>query len=260
MLFVFLVLLYTLRIASVHATEHYSIRYCDDRRIPVEFLADCTRVLSITQKPLCEKFLNNQACRVAPSYEALTGIDLSVMCASITYRIYDQKLWPFFSRGARSLPCEIDALTEYSIDNEIFSEIGPHEAHEMLHQFQFASEKLAGLTIKHPLFLTSMMEAEKRSGAISVYQKLSKRLQRAYSNKITAFLSETKDKSDICMRNLNSVEALAYSLDPDFISKIYIDIKNVSGTLSVFALADLLDGASSGAFRSILTETCGLRK
>ncbi len=138
---------------------------------PIKIRVDCSHLKDSATKDLCGRFAENQTCKVLLAYRKITGIHVERRCPTVTYTIYDRHNWPNVNAaGGMSVECRVDYLAEYALQPNARSAIGPYEVHEILHQYQMADETLDELTAFHPLFSSSMLEAEREVGDMRAYQ------------------------------------------------------------------------------------------
>jgi hypothetical protein len=129
--------------------------------IPMKFVVDCSRVKDAADRQLCEPFIVNQACKIAPAYLKITGVKLDHRCQVLTYTIYDQDNFPHpGGPGGLSYRCRIDYLAEHALRPYARSNVGPYDTHELLHHYQMTIPVLTDITGMHVLFGPSMAEAQ----------------------------------------------------------------------------------------------------
>jgi hypothetical protein len=130
---------------------------------PVTFKIDCSKLKDPAAKALCKPFIENQACKLFPAYRKITGIKLEDRCRMINYTIYDRDNWPHSGAGGMSFNCQIDYMAQYAFQNRPKA-LGPYDEHEILHHYRMSHKVLDRLTAAHPLFESSMLEAEREIG------------------------------------------------------------------------------------------------
>jgi hypothetical protein len=143
--------------------------------IPVRFRLDCSHVRNAAAREQCQRFIENQACKVFPAYRRITGIELEKTCPEITYTIYDRDQWPHpqGGEGGVALRCATELLSEVSV--LLKSQIGPYDVHELLHLYQ---SQLGALPYSHILFGASQLEARREIGDHNGYEAAFARMKK----------------------------------------------------------------------------------
>ncbi|MGD9804487.1 MAG: hypothetical protein AB7E80_13875 [Hyphomicrobiaceae bacterium] len=215
--------------ATLHTAQAADGRYvvtscANGTRLPIAFVADCSRLGSAATRALCATFIENQACRVYPTYRRLTGIDIAPRCRRIKCIIHDLSSAPGGRDfGGMAKGCEVAFMAKYAIDLRKDSPIGPHEVHELLHHFRMSSSALKPLTHGHALFGSSMAEAISQLGDHTTYAQDLKRL-RTEADRIEKKLEAPPwppAHSTRCRLARLVVESRVYLERPETIATIY---------------------------------------
>jgi hypothetical protein len=217
----------------------------------VNFTIDCSR-LDLETKKLCSSFIQNQACRVFAAYRKITGIDVNRVCPTISYTIYNRANWRYGTAGGISFRCRIEMLADGSLQAKAKSAIGPYEVHELLHQFQMASQTLHDITAYHPLFASSMLEAEREIGDISSYGREYARLEPDIQRMRTSLEKGTIRAADTCRIAQSVVEETLYLKDRHNVYKSYRFLKEETSQNPAARLSATLVALSAGASRQFL--------
>jgi len=199
--------------SAARAADVTTVTSCPSQpAIPVKFVVDCSHVKDAATRQLCGPFIANQACKVFPAYRRITGIRLEQRCPTLTYTIYDQDNFPHGgSAGGMSYSCQIDHMAQYALQQWANSTIGPYEVHEILHHYQMTSKELAAMTVAHPLFETSMADAQGEVGDNVLHDRSVARLKNVEVPRLRAALQEgTVKPADQCKAARTIVEGELY--------------------------------------------------
>jgi hypothetical protein len=228
------------------------------QHMPVEFKVDCSYLEDPTTRKLCRPFAENQACKVFPAYRKITGIDVEQLCPTISYTLYDRDNWPHGSAaGGVSLKCRIDQLAEYALRQNANSAIGPHEVHEMLHQYQMVHKTLDQLTALHPLFSSSMLEVERELGESKAFELGYGRLKQDIQRMQTSLDEGTIEAADMCRTAQTVIEEGLYLQDRNNVYQFYRTLANSAGRNPTDQMSAMLNALSGGAVReSLLAHGC----
>jgi hypothetical protein len=129
--------------------------------IAMKFVVDCSHVKDASDRQLCQPFIVNQACKVFPAYQKITGVRLDQRCQVLTYTIYDRDNFPYpGGPGGLSYRCRIDYMAEHALRAFARSSVGPYDSHELLHHYQMTIPVLTDITGMHVLFGPSIAEAQ----------------------------------------------------------------------------------------------------
>jgi hypothetical protein len=244
--------------APAVASDMTVVSSCPQKRhIPVEFKIDCSHLEDPAIRKLCGPFGENQACKVFPAYRKITGIDVERFCSTVSYTLYDRSNWPYGPAGGVSFRCRIDQLAEYALLSNAKSAIGPHEFHEMLHQYQMAHKTLGQLTAFHPLFSSSMLEAMRELGESEAYELGYGRLRRDIQRMQTSLDKGTIKATNMCRIAQAVVEEGLYLRDRNNVYKFYRALANGAGRDPAEQMSAMLNALSGGAVRQfLLTHGC----
>jgi len=225
---------------------------------PVKFVVDCSHVKDPATRQLCGPFIVNQACKVSPAYRRITGIRLEQRCPTLTYTIYDQDNFPHGgSAGGMSYGCQIDHMARYALQQWANSAIGPYEVHEILHHYQMTSKELAAMTAAHPLFETSMPEAQGEAGDKALHDLSVARLKNVEVPHLRAALQEgTVKPADQCRAVRTIVESELYLENSSNVYLFYSKLafaapKNAADREAVFNA--MLNDVAGGKAKDFLT-------
>jgi hypothetical protein len=219
------------------------------------FKVDCSHLKDATTRALCRSFADNQACKVFPALRKITGIHLERLCPTITYTIYDRDNWPTATvAGRMSIECRIDYLAEHALASRAKSAIGPYELHEILHQYQMADETLREQTVSHPLFSSSMREAERAVGDMQAYDRGITRMHHGIPNLRTALDQAMIAPTDRCRMAQSIIEEDLYLHDAKNVYQFYRklatgSVRNAAGRLTV-----MLNTLSGDTAKQVLLE------
>jgi hypothetical protein len=223
------------------------------RHIPVTFKVDCSHLKDATTRALCRPFADNQACKVLPAYRKITGIHVERLCPTIVYAMYDRDNWPNVSAaGGVSIECRIDYLAEHALAPHAKSAIGPYEVHEILHQYQMADETLRELTVSHPLFSSSMLEAERAVGDMQAYDLGITRMEHGIPNLRTALDQATIAPTDRCRMAQSLIEEDLYLHDAKNVYRFYRRLENGPVRNAARQLSAMLNTVSGGTAKEFL--------
>jgi hypothetical protein len=239
--------------APAVASDITVVSSCPQRQhIPVKFKIDCSHLEGPKVKELCRSFAEIQACKVFPAYQKITGIHVEVLCHTIRYTLYDRANWPHGAAGGISLRCRIDQLAEYALRLNAKSAIGPHEVHEILHQYQMAHKTLKQLTALHPLFSSSMLEAERELGDSEAYASGYARLKRELQYMRTWLNKGTIKTAATCRTAQAVVEGRLYLQDRNKVYQFYRALANRSESDPADQMNVVLNFLSGGTVKQFL--------
>ena len=151
-----------------------------------------------------------------------------------------------------SIECRIDYLAEYALAPHFKSAIGPYEVHEILHQYQMADATLAGLTALHPLFSSSMLEAEREVGDTQAYKQGIARMMDGIRDLRTALDQATIAPADRCRLAQSVVEEDLYLNDTENVYQFYRGLANGSEHDATSRLSAMLNTLSGGTAKQFL--------
>jgi hypothetical protein len=239
--------------ASASASDIIVVSSCPQKQhIPVEFKIDCSHLEESATRNLCVPFAENQACKVFPVYRKITGIDVERLCPTIIYTLYDRSNWPYSVAGGISFRCRIDELAEYALRSNEKSAIGPHEVHEILHQYQMAHKTLDQVTAFHPLFSSSMLEAERELGNSEAYEMGYGRLKREIQGMQTSLGNATIQAVDRCRIAQAVIEEGLYLQDKSNVYQFYRTLADSAGRNPADQISAMLNASSAGRARPFL--------
>jgi hypothetical protein len=248
---IFLALCVAAAVTSVaRAADVVTMTTCPSQNsIPVKFVVDCTHVKDAATRQLCGPFIANQACKVFPAYRRITGIRLEQRCPTVTYTIYDQDNFPHAGgAGGMSYKCQIDHMAQYALQQWANSRIGPYEVHEILHHYQMTSKELAGMTVAHPLFESSMVEAEGEAGDKAMHDKFLESLKAEIPQLRAKLEKGTVKPTDQCKLARTVIEGELYLENSKNVYKFY-------GKLASVAPKDPVD--REARFNAMLNDIAG---
>jgi hypothetical protein len=190
--------------------------------IPMKFMVDCSHVKDASDRQLCEPFIVNQACKVFPAYQKITGVRLDHRCQVLTYRIYDQDNFPYpDGSGGLSYRCRIDYMTEHALRPYARSSVGPYDTHEILHHYHMTIPVLTEITGMHVLFGPSMAEVQALIGDNVTHDKTLGRI-RSEPAELRAMLGSGKVRPDAqCNVARNIIENELYVADTKNVYEFY---------------------------------------
>jgi hypothetical protein len=239
--------------ATAVASDIAVVSSCPQRQhIPVEFKIDCSHLKDPATRKLCDVFGENQACRVFPAYRKITGINIERLCPTIRYTLYDRANWPYGPIGGVSFRCRIDQLAEYALRSNVKSTIGPHEFHEMLHQYQMAHKVLGQLTALHPLFSSSMLEAERELGEGAAYESGYERLKQEVQRMQMALTKGTIRGAGTCGIAQAVVEESLYLRDRSDVYLFYRTLAKDASRNPLDQISEMLNALSGGTIKQFL--------
>jgi hypothetical protein len=223
------------------------------QHIPVAFKVDCSYLKDAATKALCGPFADNQACKVFPAYRKITNIYVEQLCPTIIYTIYDRDNWPNVGAGGGiSIECRIDYLAEYALVPHAKSAIGPYEVHEILHQYQMADETLAELTAFHPLFSSSMLEAEREVGDTQAYELGITRMKDDIGSLRTALDQATIAPANRCRMAQIVIEKNLYLHNAKNVYQFYRRLANGPVRNATSRLSAMLNTLAGGTAKQFL--------
>ncbi|WP_375785809.1 hypothetical protein ACE10Z_41325 [Bradyrhizobium sp. Pha-3] len=130
--------------------------------------------------------------------------------------------------------------------------IGPHEVHEILHQYQMAQEVLDSITASHPLFSSSMLEAERELGDGVAYESGYERLKQE-TQRMQAWLNRrTIMTADTCRIAQATIEESLYLQDKNNVYRFYQMLKVEGKRGSAGRMSEVLAELSGGTTRQFL--------
>lgn len=125
--------------------------------LDVPFEIDCSDFSNRSEQ--CKTYLDNTACHIYPAFKKITQLSLKSNCSRVWYGISSESRWHHSVAGYSDIPdCK-----EYWVDTH--SILAPamggsdFDSHELLHQLQ--SLIFYSYTILHPLFITTVVEAQR---------------------------------------------------------------------------------------------------
>ena len=223
------------------------------QHIPVTFKVDCSRLKDQATKALCGPFADNQACKVFPAYRKITSMQVERRCSTITYTIYDSDNWPNVNAaGGMSIECRIEYLAEYALAPYAKSVIGPYEVHEILHQYQMADGTLEELTAFHPLFSSSMLEAEREIDDTQAYELGITQMRDEIDILRTELDEATIAPADRCRMAQSVIEKDLYLHDAKNVYQFYRGLANDQMRDASSRLSAMLNALSRGTAKPFL--------
>jgi len=207
--------------APLRAQNKSTVTQCAGQALTVRFQVDCSHVADPATKALCPVFAQNQACKVFPAYQQITGIHLQDWCSTVQYVIYDKDKWSKSGApggaGGYTVGCRTQYMADYSL--LLKSEIGPYDVHEILHDYQIA---LGALPYTHILFAPSMVEATRLIGDSERYAALMKDTRRDM-DRIQDQLERRAVAPDTeCLDAELTTEFSLYLKDPNNVRQFYL--------------------------------------
>jgi hypothetical protein len=219
----------TLASQSALAQNVTTVSSCPGQeKLPVTFEVDCSHVKDAADRQLCRPFIENQACKVFPIYRRITGIKLEQDCPSIKFTIYEDDNWPNpRGEGGLATHCKVDYLVKYGLKARANSPLGPYDVHELLHEYQFS---LGPLPSMHPLFSSSMAEAERSLGDTAQYQRDTRNMQ-SEAQRLKDELENGKYKGSPkeCSLAQAQVEESLYLENPKLVEMFYLKLPPAKG-------------------------------
>jgi hypothetical protein len=245
--------------APAVASDITVVSSCPQKQhIPVEFKVDCSHLEDPAARNLCGRFAQNQACKVFPAYRKITGIDVEQLCPTISYTLYDRDNWPYDVAGGISFRCRINMLAEYALRPNTQSAIGPHEVHEILHQYQMVNKTLDQLTAFHPLFSSSMLEAEREIGESEAYKSGYKRLKQEIQSMQTSLDKGEITTSDMCRIAQAVIEERLYLQNINNFYRFYRTLANSARRNPADEMSAMLNALSGRPVKQfLLAHGCG---
>jgi len=202
--------------------DQFTVSSCPGKGpLPVVFQIDCSKVGDPSAKAGCERFIENQACLVFPTYRKITGINLEDWCSSVKYTIYDKTTWPYTGgdAGGLTLHCAVDYMSQYSIAPATPSKLGPYDTHEILHVYQ---DSLGALPYQHILFGPSQAEAMRLIGDDEAYRLALSRMKDEAASFDSRFAKASpRPGFDECVMAELQIETTLYLHDRDAVYAFY---------------------------------------
>jgi hypothetical protein len=241
------------------AAEVVTVTTCPSQTtIPVKVVVDCSHVKDDATRRLCVPFAANQACKVFPAYRRITGIRLEQRCSTLTYRLYDKNNFPHGGiAGGMSYDCRVDYMAQYALLPSRHSQLGPYDVHEILHHYQMTSNELAGMTAVHPLFVTSMLEAEREIGDSLSYESSLAALKAELPGLREQLKDGTVKPKDRCALARAVIEDELYLQDRKNVYRFYNELASVAPRNPVEREAKfnaMLNDVSGGNAKEFLTK------
>jgi hypothetical protein len=190
--------------------------------IAMNFVVDCTHVKDVSDRQLCEPFIINQACKVVPAYQKITGVRLDRRCQVLTYTLYDADNFPHpGGPGGLSYRCRIDYMAQHALKPYAGSSVGPYDTHELLHHYQMSIPVLSGITGMHVLFGPSIAEAQALIGDNVTHVKSLGRVRSEPAEMRANLDGGSVGTAFRCRLARNIVESELYAADPKNIYEFY---------------------------------------